>query len=84
MDLQHAIFLAGAFIGAGLLFGLGAMGAATGDGLVASRTVEGIARQPEARGTLITTMFIGVGLVDSLPIMALVLAIILIFATPGK
>lgn len=84
MDMQHAIFLAGAFIGAGLMFGLGAGGAGIGDGLVTSRTVEGIARQPEARGTLITTMLIGVGLIESLPIIALVFAIVLIFATPGK
>ncbi len=84
MDMQHAILLAGAFIGAGLMLGLGAGGAGIGDGLVTSRTVEGIARQPEARGTLLTTMLIGVGLIEALPIIALVFAIVLIFATPGK
>lgn len=84
MDIQHAIMLAGAFIGAGLTFGLAANGAANGDGLVASRTIEGIARQPEARSQLLTTMFISIGLVDSLPIIALIFGIILLFATPGK
>jgi F0F1-type ATP synthase membrane subunit c/vacuolar-type H+-ATPase subunit K len=33
---------------------------------------------------LLTTMFIGVGLIEALPIIALVFAIVLIFATPGK
>jgi F-type H+-transporting ATPase subunit c len=84
MDMPHAIYFAGALVGAGLLFGLAALGAAAGDGILTSRTVEGIARQPGARGQLLTTMFIGIGLVDSLPIIALVLAIILIFATPAK
>jgi len=55
-----------------------------GDGLVTSRTVEGIARQPEARGNLLTTMFISVGIIEAFPIIALVFALILIFATPGK
>ncbi len=50
MDIPHAIVLAGAFIGAGLIVGLAANGAANGDGQGASRTIEGIARQPEARG----------------------------------
>lgn len=84
MDIPHAIMLAGAFVGSGLIFGLAANGAAHGDGQVASRTIEGIARQPEARSQLLTTMFLGIGLVDSLPIIALVFAIILLFATPGK
>jgi F-type H+-transporting ATPase subunit c len=77
-----AVLVAGAFIGAGLIMGLGAGGAGIGDGLIASRTVEGIARQPEARPTLLTTMFIGVGLVEALPIIGLVFGIVLIFATP--
>jgi F-type H+-transporting ATPase subunit c len=84
MDMQHAIFTAGAFIGAGLMLGLGAAGAGIGDGLVSSRAVEGIARQPEARGSLLTIMFIGIGLVEAFPVIAFVFAIILIFATPGK
>jgi len=51
---------------------------------VTSRTVEGIARQPEARGQLLTTMFISVGLIEAYPIIALVFSIILIFANPSK
>jgi len=43
---------------------------------IVSKTVEGIARQPEARGVLQTTMFIGVALVEALPIIAVVVAFI--------
>ncbi len=80
----HAAALLGGLIGAGLILGGGAIGAGIGDGLVTSRTVEGIARQPEARGQLLTTMFISVGIIEAYPIIALVFSIILIFATPGK
>ncbi|QJD85307.1 F0F1 ATP synthase subunit C [Cohnella herbarum] len=61
-------------IGAGLVFGLGALGAGIGNGLIFSKTVEGISRQPELRGTLTATAFIGVGLVEAMPIISLVLA----------
>jgi F-type H+-transporting ATPase subunit c len=55
---------------------LAALGAGIGNGLIVSRTVEGIARQPELRGALQTTMFIGVGLVEAMPIIAVVIALI--------
>lgn len=57
--------------------GLGALGAGIGNGLIVGRALEGISRQPELRGTLQTTMFIGVGLVEAMPVVALVLAFIL-------
>jgi len=65
-----------AFIAAAIAVGLGALGAGIGNGLIISKTVEGIARQPEAKSTLQTTMFIGVGLVEALPIIGVVLAFI--------
>lgn len=63
-----------AYIAAAIAIGLGALGAGIGNGLIVSRTVEGIARQPELQSKLQTTMFIGVGLVEALPIIAVVLA----------
>ena len=63
-------------LAAAIAIGLGALGAGLGAGLVVSRTVEGIARQPEARGVLQTTMFIGVALVEVIPIFAAVVAFI--------
>jgi F-type H+-transporting ATPase subunit c len=61
-------------IAAAIAVGLAALGAGIGNGLIVSRTVEGIARQPELRGALQTTMFIGVALVEALPIIAVVIA----------
>jgi F-type H+-transporting ATPase subunit c len=64
------------FLAAALAIGLGALGAGIGNGLIVSKTVEGIARQPELRGALQTTMFIGVALVEALPIIGVVFGIL--------
>ncbi|MDQ0226750.1 F0F1 ATP synthase subunit C [Metabacillus niabensis] len=63
-------------LAAAIAIGLAALGAGIGNGLIVSRTVEGIARQPEARGALQTVMFIGVALVEAIPIIAVVIAFI--------
>jgi F-type H+-transporting ATPase subunit c len=67
------------FLAAAIAIGLGALGAGIGNGMIVGRTIEGIARQPELRGTLQTTMFIGVGLVEALPVIGLVFALLFTF-----
>ncbi|MBP3400491.1 MAG: F0F1 ATP synthase subunit C [Selenomonadales bacterium] len=71
-----------ALIGAGIAAGLAAVGAGIGNGLVTSKFLEGIARQPEAKGTLLVNMLISVGLIEAVPIIAVVIAIILLYANP--
>lgn len=61
-------------LAAAIAVGLAALGAGLGNGLIVSKTVEGIARQPELRGALQTVMFIGIALVEALPIIAVVIA----------
>jgi len=63
-------------LAAAIAIGLAALGAGIGNGLIVSRTVEGMARQPEAKNMLQTTMFIGVALVEAIPIIAVVIAFI--------
>ncbi|MBO1004257.1 F0F1 ATP synthase subunit C [Pseudogracilibacillus auburnensis] len=62
-------------LAAAIAVGLGALGAGIGNGLIVSKTVEGVARQPELRGQLQTIMFIGIGLVEALPIIGVVIAL---------
>jgi F-type H+-transporting ATPase subunit c len=64
-------------IAVGLMLGLAAVGAGIGNGLVVGRTIEGIARQPEMKGALQTQMFIGLGLVEALPVIAVAFGLIL-------
>jgi F-type H+-transporting ATPase subunit c len=72
----------GAYIGAGLMIGGGAIGAGVGDGLVTGQLVAGLARQPEARGLLTTWMFIGVGLIEAYAVIALVFGLVILFGKP--
>ncbi|MEN0661165.1 F0F1 ATP synthase subunit C [Caldifermentibacillus hisashii] len=67
-------------LAAAIAVGLGALGAGIGNGLIVSKTVEGMARQPESAGLLRTTMFIGIGLVEAIPIMGVVIAFIALFS----
>ncbi|MEO6990964.1 MAG: ATP synthase F0 subunit C [Candidatus Baltobacteraceae bacterium] len=56
-----------------------AFGSGIGDGLVASKAVEAIARQPEARGNIFTFLFLGVGLVEAFPIISIGLAFYMLY-----
>ena len=67
-----------ALVGAGLAAGFAAIGTGIGNGLVISKTLESMARQPELSGQLRTTMFIGVGLIEAVPIIAVVISFMLL------
>ena len=62
----------------GIMMGLCVAGAALAQGLVGGKTVEAIARQPEAAGQLRTTMILALGLIESLAIYGLLIAFILV------
>ena len=68
-----------ALFGAGLAAGFAAIGTGIGNGLVISKTLESMARQPELSGQLRTTMFIGVGLIEAVPILSIVVAFLILF-----
>lgn len=68
-------------LGAGLAM-IAMTGVGIGIGYNAGRTVEGTARQPEAQGTLLKLMLIGVALTETAGIFALIISIILLFANP--
>ncbi len=52
--------------------------AATSDSKVIAAALESMARQPEMEGRLFTSMLIGVGLIESIPIIAVVIAFMLL------
>ncbi len=55
----------------GIIIAAVAFGSAIGDGIVASKAVEAIARQPEARPNIFTFLFLGVGILEAFPIIGL-------------
>ena len=78
--MENAIMVAAALLGAGITMGLAAIGAGLGDSLVASKFIEGLTRQPEAKNVLFTNTLISIGLVESMAIIATVIALIMLFA----
>ena len=80
--MENAIMVAGALIGAGIIMGLAAIGAGLGDGLVTSKFIEGLARQPEAKNVMFTNTLMSVGLIESMAIIGTVVALIMLYANP--
>ena len=62
------------FIGAGLMFGLAAIGAGVGAGVLSSKLIESIGSQPELEVQLIPAQFFGFGLVDAVTMISVGLA----------
>jgi F-type H+-transporting ATPase subunit c len=64
-------------IGKGLVYGLAAIGPGIGIGILMGKSVEAMARQPEAAGVVRGTMFIGIGLIEALALFGLMLSFII-------
>ncbi len=63
-----------------LMMGLGAVGASIGVGVLGGKFLEGVARQPELLPMLRTQLFIVLGLVDAVPMIAVGIGLYVIFA----
>jgi F-type H+-transporting ATPase subunit c len=61
-------------LAAGLAIGLAALGGSLGQGRAAGAALEGIARNPGASGKIFTPMILGLALIESLVIYALIIA----------
>ena len=68
------------YLAAGLLMGLGAIGAAIGIGILGGKYLEGAARQPDLLSLLRTQFFIVMGLVDAIPMIGVGLGMYVMFA----
>ena len=66
-------------IGAGLCMGIGAIGPAIGEGNAVGKALEGMARQPEAAGTLRTNMILGCAITETTGIYSLVISLLILF-----
>jgi F-type H+-transporting ATPase subunit c len=74
-----SIIRAGAFIGAGMCMGFGAIGPGIGEGFAAGKACEAIGRTPENAGLLTSTMLIGQAVSESTGIYSLVVALLMLF-----
>jgi F-type H+-transporting ATPase subunit c len=78
MNIDAKSWISGmAALGAGLA-AIGCIGGGIGTGNAAGAAVEGVSRQPEASGKILSTMIIGAALSEVTSIYALLVALILI------
>ena len=66
--------------GAGMAYGLAAIGPGIGIGYLVGKSVEAMARQPEAAGMVRTTMFLGIAFTEALALIGFVVFILVKFA----
>jgi len=66
-------------IGAALAIGLGALGPGIGIGILGSKAMEAIGRNPEASGEVRTNMVLGIVFAEAIAIYAFVVALIIKF-----
>ena len=71
--------ISGKAMGAGIGIGLAALGGTIGMGMAVAKSVDAIARQPEAEGKVRTTLMLGLVFIETVVIYALVVAILLVF-----
>ncbi|NIR61480.1 MAG: F0F1 ATP synthase subunit C [Gammaproteobacteria bacterium] len=69
-------------LGVGIILAAAGLGSALGWGLICSKYMEGVARQPEMMPTLRVQMFITAGLMESFPFIVLAFAMWFVFANP--
>jgi F-type H+-transporting ATPase subunit c len=66
------------FLGAGLAM-VGTLGAGLGIGILGSGAVQGIARNPDAAGTIQLNMILAIAFAEAVAIYALVVAMLILF-----
>lgn len=66
-------------MGAGLAMGLGSLGPAIAIGMLVSKAMEALGRNPEARAAIQTNMILGVAFAEAIGIYALLTALIIAF-----
>lgn len=77
------IYFAALALAIGFGTALAAFGCGIGQGNAIRGALEGVARQPEAGGRILSMMIIGLALIESLTIYALVLGFILLGRLPA-
>ncbi|MBW2441159.1 MAG: ATP synthase F0 subunit C, partial [Deltaproteobacteria bacterium] len=78
IDIETVVKIA-AYIGGGLAMGLGAIGAAVGEGYTAAQANAAVARSPKTSADIFKNMLVGQAVAESASIFALVIAILLLF-----
>jgi F-type H+-transporting ATPase subunit c len=79
--MEHAVQLVSIF-SAAMAVSFGAIGPAVGEGRAVAAAMDAIARQPDSAGTVSRTLFVGLAMIETMAIYALVVALLVLFANP--
>ena len=82
VNYTKAIVVGLALMAAGLAIGLGTIGTGIGMGQGLSGATSAVGRNPEAQGKIMLTMMVGLAMIESLAIYALVIALVILYANP--
>ena len=82
IDYTKAIVVGCSILAAGFAIALGTIGTALGMGQGLSDAVTAVGRNPEAHGKVLITMLVGLAMIESLAIYALVIALVVLYANP--
>ena len=82
VDYTKAIVLGCTLLAAGLAVGFGAIGTGIGMGSGIQGATNAVGRNPEAQGKILITLMVGLAMIESLCIYALVISLILLYANP--
>ncbi|MBP5286317.1 MAG: ATP synthase F0 subunit C [Elusimicrobiales bacterium] len=74
--MENLTYIGLGYLGAGIGAGLALLGAGLGIGKIGASSVEGIARQPSAAGSIRTAMIIAAALIEGLGFFALVISLL--------
>ncbi|PKN68554.1 MAG: ATP synthase F0 subunit C [Deltaproteobacteria bacterium HGW-Deltaproteobacteria-10] len=82
VDYTKAIVIGCSLLAAGLAIAFGTIGTGNGMGAGLNGATNAVGRNPEAQGKILLTMMIGLAMIESLAIYALVIALIVLYANP--
>jgi F-type H+-transporting ATPase subunit c len=82
VDYTKAIIIGCSVLVAGLAIAFGTIGTGLGMGNGLNGATNAVGRNPEAQGKVLLTMMVGLAMIESLAIYALVVSLILLYANP--
>jgi F-type H+-transporting ATPase subunit c len=82
VDYTKAIVIGCSLIAVGIAMGFGTIGTGVGMGHGLSGATNAVGRNPEAQGKILLTMMVGLAMIESLAIYALVIALVVLYANP--
>ena len=82
LNPEYVIFFVAVVMAAAISIGIGTIGTGIGMGNAVRGAVDGVSRNPDTFGRILTTMMIGLAMIESLAIYALIVSLVLLFANP--